>query len=77
MASDQDILERTISRLRMLPTAQLELVNAFIEQVVSEPDVHDLTSEELAILEPELEGARAGQFANPDEVERALFRPWK
>jgi hypothetical protein len=76
MTDDQDTLEKTISRLRRMERDEIEMVEEYLDELEASRGVHILSEEELAILEPAMARARAGEFASPEEVER-VFRPRK
>jgi hypothetical protein len=71
-----DTLEDTIAKLRQLSPDKQAVAVELIDELVSEPDVYELSAEELAILEPEIAGADAGEFATDEEVARSILRPW-
>ena len=77
MPVDQELLERTVSRLRQLRGDEFEMVEDYLDLLEANRGVHILTAEELAVLEPAKARARAGEFASRDEVDRVLRRPSK
>lgn len=74
MANDPDLLERTVEKVRELPLEKLRVLDEFIDELAAEAEFHQLSTAELAILDPALERARMGRFASDDEVTRALGR---
>jgi hypothetical protein len=69
-------LEELFARVRALPAPERAHVAVVLEELVSDAP-YMLGAEELAVLEPELEGARAGIFATHDDVDRVLRQPWR
>jgi hypothetical protein len=77
MPDDQDTLERTIARLRKLSPDKLELVDEFLDGIAEIDGAYVLSEAELAVLRPALARAKAGDFADDNEVEKLLNEPWK
>lgn len=76
MANSPSDLEALFDKVRALPVEQGDRVAEAIEELTSS-EPYQLSPEELAILEPELAGARDGVFASQQEVENLLRKPWR
>ncbi len=71
-----DTLEDTTAKLRKLPADKQAAAAELIRELANEPNVYALSDEELGVLEPEIAGADAGDFASDEEVARSILRPW-
>lgn len=74
MANRQPHLEALFEKVRALPDRLQEQVAEAIADIAEQPYVLD--EDELAVLLPEIEGAKRGEFASPEEVENILHKPW-
>ena len=75
MPADQDLLEKTVARLRQLRSDEMEMVEDYLDLLEANRGVHILSDEELEVLGPAKARAQAGEFANAVDVQRVLRRP--
>ena len=68
-------LEALFDKVRALPEPQQELIADALADMTRD-QVYQLSDDELAVLVPELEGARRGEFASAAEVDAVLNTPW-
>lgn len=74
MPRAQDKLEALFAKLRTLPQARQELaVEALAE--VAEDEIYFLSDDESAVLEPEREAVRWGEFAADRDIDEILDKP--
>lgn len=74
MTTTHDKLEHLFAKVRALPEQRQEQVVELLADITDEPFV--LSDDELAVVLPELEAARRGEFACPQDVDAVLNRPW-
>ena len=74
MTTTDEKLESLFAKVRALPAQHQEQVVEALVELTNEP--YRLTEDELAILVPELEGARRGEFASQAEVDAVLRSSW-
>jgi hypothetical protein len=74
MGSRQPLLEALFEKVRALPDRLQEQVAEAIADIAEEPYVLD--EDELAVILPEIEGAKRGEFASRDDVENILHKTW-
>jgi hypothetical protein len=67
-------LEELFDKVRAMPTPQQDLIADALADMTAE--VYLLSDAELALLEPELEGAQRGEFADRAAVNAVLHTPW-
>jgi hypothetical protein len=75
MPTIEDKLETLVAKLRALPKARRELAVQALAEIVAD-EVYALSDDERAVLEPELEAAKRGEFASDAEVDEVLNKPW-
>ncbi len=75
MPTTEEKIETLVARLRALPKARRELAVEALAEIVDD-EVYALSDDERAILVPELEAAKRGEFASDADVEEALDKPW-
>jgi hypothetical protein len=75
MPKTEEKLETLFAKVRTLSKERQELVVEALSEIAEE-DVYVLTDEERAVLEPELEAAKRGEFASDEEVDEVLNKPW-
>jgi hypothetical protein len=74
MQNQHAILEELFEKVRAMPAPQQDLIADALADLTA--DVYQLSDAELALLEPELEGARSGEFADRAAVNAVLHTPW-
>jgi hypothetical protein len=74
MPDSTDLRERTISRVRELSDAKLAVLQEFIDELASEPDVYSLSDDELEVLNAASADVKAGNYATEAEVAHAFRR---
>lgn len=74
MSTTAQKLEALFSKVRALSPQQQERVLEALSDITDTP--YQLSDEELAVLLPELEGARRGETASPADVDAALNESW-
>ena len=75
MPTTEDKLESLFAKVRTLPKDRKVLAVQALSEI-AEQDVYVLSDEERAVLEPELEAAKRGEFASHEEVDEVLNKPW-
>ncbi len=68
-------LEALFDKVRALPEPQRGLIVDALADMTSD-QTYQLSDNELAILLPELEGARRGEVAPAADVDAVLYTPW-
>ncbi len=68
-------LEALFDKVRSMPEPQQELIADALSDLTTDR-VYQLRDDELAILHPEFEGARRGEFAPAGDVDAVLNTPW-
>jgi uncharacterized protein YjiK len=67
MPKTEDKLETLFAKVRTLPKERKQLAVEALSEIAEE-EVYALSDEERAVLEPELDGAKRGEFASDEEV---------
>ncbi len=75
MPSSNSRLEVLFDKVRTLPEPQQDLIADALADLTAD-QAYQLSEAELAILEPELAGARRGEFALQSDVDAVLNTPW-
>ena len=75
MPTTEDKLETLFAKVRTLPKERKELAVEALSEIADQ-DVYVLSDEERAVLEPELEAAKRGEFACDQEVDDVLNKRW-
>ncbi len=75
MPTIDEKLEALFAKVRALPEPRQQLIVETLTEL-TDPTPYRLSGDELAVLEPELEGARRGEFASQAEVDAILNKPW-
>jgi len=68
-------LEELFEKVRKLPEEE-KAAAALVLEELTEDSAYVLSEEELAILEPALERAKRGEFADQAVVDELLNKPW-
>ena len=75
MPTTEDKLESLFAKVRALPKERKELaVEAFSE--IADQELYILSPDERAVLEPELQAAKRGEFASEEEVDQVVNKSW-
>jgi hypothetical protein len=75
MPTTEDKLETLFAKVRTLPKERKALAVEVLSEIAEE-DVYLLSDEERAVVEPELEAARRGEFASDEDVGEVFNKPW-
>jgi len=75
MPTTEDKLETLFAKVRTLFEERKELAVEALSEIADDA-IYQLSDDERAVLEPELEAARRGEFASDEEVDRVLNKRW-
>jgi predicted transcriptional regulator len=75
MPTTEDKLETLFAKVRTLPKERKALAVEALSEIAEE-EAYLLSDEERAVLEPELEAAKRGEFASHEDVDEVLNKPW-
>jgi hypothetical protein len=75
MPTTEDKLETLFAKVRTLSRERKELAVEMLSEIADE-EFYQLSNDERAVLEPELEAAKRGEFASDDEVDAVLNKRW-
>jgi hypothetical protein len=75
MPTTEDKLETLFAKVRTLPKERKKLAVEALSEIAN-VEVYQLSDDERALLEPEVEAAKRGEFASDEEVDEALNKPW-
>ena len=75
MSRTEDKLEALFAKVRTLSRERKELAVVALSEIAGD-ETYQLSDDERAVLEPELEAAKRGEFASDEDVDEVLNKPW-
>ena len=75
MPTTYEKLETLVAKLRSLPEPRQQAAVEALSEIAD--DFHQLSDDELAVLQPALERTRRGEFVPEDEAADLLDKPWR